>query len=111
MLIVLQIMNIIFSLDSVLIKCASIFWEEKGLFSISTIALLGAAVAILAVYAVIWQMILAHVKLSVAYLSKGLVVFWGLIWSVLFFNEEITWINFLGAAMIFGGTLLVNEHE
>lgn len=110
-LIVLQIMNVFFSLDSVLIKCASISWEREGFFSVKTITLLGVAVLVLALYALLWQVILAHVKLSVAYLSKGLVVFWGLIWSVLFFQERITWLNMLGAILIFLGTLLVNEHE
>ncbi len=109
--VVLQIMNVIFSLDSVLIKCASVSWENKGLFSVNTIALLGLAIAVLAIYAVIWQMILGHVKLAVAYLSKGLVVFWGLLWSVIFFQEQITWLNFVGTAFIFAGTILVNEHE
>lgn len=109
--VVLQFMNVIFSLDSVLIKCASASWENNGLFSINTISLLGLAIAVLAVYAVVWQMILGHVKLSVAYLSKGLVVFWGLLWSILFFQEKITWINLVGAALIFCGTLLVNEYE
>lgn len=111
MLAVLQIMNIIFSLDSVLIKCASIAWEKNGFFHIHTVALLGIAIGVLGVYAIIWQMILTHVKLVVAYLSKGLVVFWGLIWSAFFFKEEITWINLFGAMIIFSGTLLVNEYE
>lgn len=111
LLVILQIMNVVFSLNGVLIKCASISWEKNGLFFWKTIMILGVTVGILAVYAIMWQLILMRVKLSVAYLSKGMVVFWGLLWSVLFFGEHITWINILGAIIILSGTLLVNEHE
>ncbi len=109
--VILQIMNIIFSLDSVLIKGASIEWEKNGLFSIRTLTLLALVVIVLAVYAVMWQMILMHISLSVAYLSKGLIVFWGLLWSVVFFSEKITMLNLVGAVLIFCGTILVNEYE
>lgn len=111
MFLILQVMNIVFSLDSVLIKCASVYWEKEGLFSFKTCSLLVLAVLVLAIYAVIWQMILTQISLSVAYLSKGLVVFWGLLWSVLFFCEKITVVNIIGAVLIFLGTLLVNDYE
>ncbi|MCI8779912.1 MAG: hypothetical protein HFH70_04450 [Lachnospiraceae bacterium] len=109
--IVLQVLNVIFSLNSVFLKSASVSWKLNGLFAFKTLMLLGISVGILAVYAVIWQMVLMHVKLVVAYLSKGLVIFWGLLWSVLFYNEQITWINILGVSLIFLGTLMVNEYE
>ena len=111
MIFTLQIMNIIFSLNSVLIKCVSVSWHLNGLFAMKTMLLLGVSVIVLAIYAVAWQMILTHMKLAVAYLSKGMVVFWGLIWSVLFFQEQITWVNLLGVSMIFCGTLLVYKYE
>jgi len=110
-LFILQIMNIVYSIDSVLIKCVSVSWEENGLLTIKTGFLFCIALLVLGIYAVIWQMILGYVKLSVAYLSKALVVFWGLIWSVLFFHEKITGLNLVGTVFIFIGTLLVNEYE
>ncbi|MBR5564919.1 MAG: EamA family transporter [Roseburia sp.] len=110
-IIVLQIMNIIFSLNNVLVKCASSSWKENGLFHEKTIFLTCMAVFILACYAVLWQMILKQVNLSVAYLSKGLVVFWGLLWAYFIFDEKITLLNIIGAIVIFVGTLLINERE
>ena len=69
------------------------------------------AVIILAGYAVVWQLILKRVELSVAYLNKGLLVFWGLLWAYIIFCEQITIMNMVGTIIIFIGTLMVNDNE
>ncbi|MFG6339820.1 MAG: hypothetical protein K1W31_15810 [Lachnospiraceae bacterium] len=107
----MQIMNVIFSLNSVLMKLASISWQQEGLFAIKTVAILMAAVAVLGVYAVAWQAILSKVDLAQAYLNKGTVVFWGLVWSALVFREQITLFNIVGSVVIFIGLMMVNYHE
>ena len=111
LIIVLQFMNIIFSLNSVLIKFASNQWKVNGLFYWKTLLALAVAFATLGIYAIIWQRILHKVSLSVAYMSKGLVVFWGLLWAIIFFDEHITASNVIGTIIIFCGTILVNKHE
>lgn len=110
-IIIMQIMNIIFSLNNVLVKCASGSWKEYGLFAWRTVLLITFAVIILAGYAVLWQMILKRVELSVAYLNKGLLVFWGLLWAYFIFSEQITIMNIVGTIIIFIGTLMVNDNE
>ncbi len=107
----LQIMNIVYSLSSVLIKCASLSWELNGFFSLKTISILFMAVAILGIYAVLWQMILSKVDLSVAYMCKGMIVFWGVFWAALFFHEIISIFNILGTILICTGTFLVMKYE
>lgn len=107
----LQMMNIFYSLNGVLIKTASIFWEKQGLFSPLTCFLLFLALFTLAIYAIIWQKILSRVELSVAYMNKGMIVFWGLFWAFLFFGEKISVQNILGSIIIFLGTILVMKHE
>ncbi len=107
----MQIMNVIFSLNSVLMKLASISWQQEGLLAIKTVAILMAAVAVLGVYAVAWQAILSKVDLAQAYLNKGTVVFWGLVWSALVFREQITLFNIVGSVVIFIGLMMVNYHE
>lgn len=109
--IVLQIINIVYSLNSVLIKFASISWEKNGLFYWKTLCFLSASIGLLGVYAIVWQIILSKVKLSIAYMNKSLLIFWGLVWSVLFFREEITYTNIYGTLIIFVGILLVNKYE
>lgn len=92
-------------------KLASVSWQEEGLFAFRTIAVLFSAVAVMGVYAVAWQAILGKVDLSQAYLNKGTVVFWGLLWSAIIFREQITALNILGSVIIFMGLLMVNYHE
>lgn len=108
---ILQLMNMIYSLNSVLIKITSMSWENCGFFDKHTLGLLLLALLVLAIYAVLWQMMLSRVELSIAYLSKGMVVFWGLLWSVVIFEERISIPNFLGTVMIFTGTVLVMRNE
>ncbi len=107
----MQIMNVIFSLNSVLMKLASMSWQREGLFAFKTAAILMAAVAVLGIYAVAWQAILSKVDLAQAYLNKGTVVFWGLVWSALVFQEHITFFNIVGSVVIFIGLMMVNYHE
>ncbi len=107
----MQVMNVVFSLNGVLMKLASVSWQENGLFAIKTIAVLCASVAVLGVYAVAWQAILGKVDLSHAYLNKGTVVFWSLLWSAVVFQEQITIYNIVGGAVIFLGLIMVNYHE
>ncbi|MCR5626356.1 MAG: EamA family transporter [Lachnospiraceae bacterium] len=107
----LQVMNILYSLDSVMIKMVSVRWEKNGLFSVSTLLLLTAAFAVLALYALLWQNILSRVDLTVAYMCKGMIIFWGMLWAFLFFKEKITLFNIIGTVIIFCGTYLVTTNE
>lgn len=110
-LVILQLMNILYSLDSVLLKVVSVRWEAYGLFAFRTLLCLLAAVVLLAVYAVLWQKILSQVDLTVAYMCKGMIVFWGMVWAALFFDERISPFNILGTMVIFGGVYLVTANE
>lgn len=109
--IVLQLMNILFSLSSVLIKVASSGWARDGLWRLSVIVPLSVAVIILGVYALLWQMILSRIDLTTAYMCKGMTVFWGLLWALVLFNETITAYNAIGTIIIFIGTVLVTVYE
>ena len=109
--IILQLMNILYSLNSVLIKLASIKWEKIGLFSLQTILFLFVAIAILVIYAVLWQKILTKADLTVAYMCKGMIIFWGMLWAFLFFKEKITLFNLAGTVLIFTGTYIVTMNE
>ena len=109
--IILQLMNILYSLNSVLVKFVSMKWENIGLFALPTLLLLLAAIAILGIYAILWQKILTKVDLTVAYMCKGMIIFWGMLWAFLFFKEQITLFNLLGTGLIFSGTYLVTMNE
>lgn len=65
----------------------------------------------LAFYALLWQQVLKRVELSVAYLNKGVVVFWSLLWAKFIFNEQITLKNIVGVCVIVVGISVVNSDE
>lgn len=67
----------------------------------------GGVLAIMAVYAVVWQQILKRMPLTVAYANKPVSLIWGMVWGSLIFHEKISWNMVLGAAVIFAGIYLV----
>jgi len=67
----------------------------------------GGALAVLFVYALIWQQMLKGIALSVAYSSKAVTVAWGLLWGALLFKEDVTPKKLLGAAMAAAGVFCV----
>lgn len=68
--------------------------------------LVGAAVCVLAIYAVLWQQIIRRVNLSVAYMFKGLGVVFTLLICHFLFGEHITVNNIAGGAIIIAGITL-----
>ncbi|MDO5134842.1 MAG: EamA family transporter [Eubacteriales bacterium] len=67
----------------------------------------GAVLAIMAVYALVWQQILKRLPVTVAYANKPVSLVWGMVFGALLFQERITWNMVLGAAIIFAGIYLV----
>ena len=110
-IIILQLGVLLYSLVSVLSKQAALAMNEYGLFSLNCFFWLCSMVALLGIYAIIWQSVLKKMDLSIAYSNKGITLFWSLIWSVLFFNESITIKNVIGVLMIIVGIMVVNSHD
>ena len=63
------------------------------------------------IYAIVWQQLIKHFTLSVAYLNKSLGIIWTAIIAVLIFNEMITIANILGAVVIISGIVLVVNND
>lgn len=103
----IQFMVFLYSIASFLTKLASGFLS-KGIFSFEFLGTLALTFIILAVYAYFWQRILKKVELSIAYLSKGVGLFWTLLWSALVFKEKITLGNVIGLVIIIAGIIMVN---
>lgn len=93
----------VYSFASVLSKCAS----AQDSF-VKTAAFLVGEVILLGIYAIMWQQALKKFPLVVAMSNKGVTVIFSLVWSVLFFQEEITIANLLGALLIFLGIWMVS---
>jgi len=66
----------------------------------------------LAVYAVLWQKILKKIDASTAYSNRAAAIIWTLLWGAIFFQEELSINNLIGAAVIiFGIVMVVKEDE
>lgn len=67
----------------------------------------GGIIAVLGIYAILWQQAIKGFKPSVAYSNKSVNLIWTLVVSALLFHEQITWNNLAGAALIILGVCLV----
>ena len=63
---------------------------------------------ILFVYAILWQQVLKVIPLSFATANKASTIVWGMLWSFLFFHEEITLKKVIGAIIIISGIILLS---
>ena len=68
----------------------------------------GGQIAVLGIYALLWQQIIKRIDLSVAYVNRALAILWSMIWAVLFFGEGITIQNVIGVVLVLAGTIIVN---
>lgn len=93
----------IYSLGSVCAKLAA----GHPLFSGGFLCWYGALLFLLVVYALLWQQVIRHVPLNIAYASKGMVVVWTLVWAATLFGESILPNQLAGGALVLAGVWLV----
>lgn len=60
-------------------------------------------------YALIWQQVLKHFSLITAMANKGIVVIFGLLWSVILFHERVSIYNIIGSIIILIGIWVVSK--
>lgn len=70
-----------------------------------------AILVVLALYALGWQQIIKRLPLTTAFSNKAVTIVWGLIWGVLFFQEEITFFKILGACVVIAGVVLYSRAD
>lgn len=98
----LHVLLMLYSLTDLFGKLASGFEISDPRFIASYVAML----FILGIYALGWQQIIKRMPLTTAFSSKAITVLWGLVWGVLFFQEEITPLKVIGVAVIVAGVVL-----
>ncbi len=102
---ILQCAVFLYALSGVAGKFAS----NYEFMSLGFIICYGIEIAILGVYAIIWQQLIKNLELSIAYTNKATAIFWSMILSFLVFKENITLKNIFGVVIIFMGILMVNR--
>lgn len=106
-LIALQGAVCIYTLSGVTAKFAS----NYDFLSMGFILCYCAEIAVLGVYAIIWQQIIKRVDISIAYANRAMAIFWSMIWAAFLFREQITLQNMIGVVLIFAGTWVVNSSD
>lgn len=69
-------------------------------------------IAVLFTYTLVWQQVLKHLPLTVAFCNKSVSMIWTMLCGVLFFQEVITVNMLIGAGIVLVGVIVVvTEHE
>lgn len=98
----LHAMLAVYSLSSVCSKLAA----AQPFMSWRFILIYGASIALLGVYAIVWQQVIKRMPLTTAYANKAVTLVWGLIWGRIIFQEHLSPIKLLGAAVVLAGVVL-----
>ncbi|MBE6473843.1 MAG: transporter [Coriobacteriaceae bacterium] len=68
-------------------------------------------IALLGLYAIGWQQILARLPLTTAFSNKAVTIVWGIVWGCVFFSEPITLGKLAGAVLIICGVVLFTKAD
>ncbi|MEG1158480.1 MAG: EamA family transporter [Christensenellaceae bacterium] len=101
----LQLIIIVYTFSGVFGKMAT---RGNEFMSAMFLVFIVLDVAVLGVYALLWQQALKKFQLNVAYANRSVAIVWAMVWSALIFKEGITVGNIIGTAIIIAGTVLVN---
>lgn len=98
----LHLMLMIYSVSGICSKLAG----QYPFLSLEFCFFYGIVILLLGFYAIGWQQIIKRIPLSVAFANKAVAVVWGLVWSVLFFDEVVTWTKLLGVVCVVIGVVI-----
>lgn len=98
----LHILLMFFSASEVFSKLAS----QYPVLSPRFVLFYGLNIVVLGIYAVGWQQVIKHIPLTAAYANRAVTIFWGVVWGVLLFHEEVTPNKVIGALVVLVGVAL-----
>ncbi len=103
-ILMLQAVIVIYTLSGVFAKLAS----GKEPLSAGFLLLYGAELAVLGIYALLWQQMIKRFELSVAYANRAMALLWSMVWALLFFHDRISLKNVCGILLVIVGTVIIN---
>lgn len=98
----LHVILMVYSLSDLFAKAAAGYELSDPLFYLFYCGVIG----MLGLYALGWQQVIKKLPLITAFSNKAITVFWGLIWGVIFFQEEVTLTKVIGILIIILGVVL-----
>lgn len=105
--IMLHLLLIMYSFSGIFSKTAS----SKEFLSLPWCFNYGMVIAIMGIYALLWQQVLKQLPLNVAFSNKAVTLIWGMLWGVLIFKETLSITNIIGAAVVLAGVILMVSGE
>ena len=99
---ILVAVNLLYACVSIFTKYAS----QQDFMSLAYCLGIAGAIGVMGVYAICWQQILKRVELSTAYMFKGTSLIFIMLFAFALFDEPITIMNIIGAAVIITGITL-----
>ena len=106
-ILILQAVVLVYTFGSVVAKYAS----GAELFSFSFFLFYGAEIAILGIYAILWQQMIKRFDLSVAYANRAMAILWSALWAIILFGESLGIKQILGILLVVIGTVIVNADQ
>lgn len=100
----LMVAFFIYSTTGVFSKLTS----KQDFLSIGYLSLFSLVILTMGIYAILWQIILKRVPLAQAFLFKSTTVIFSLLFAGIFFSEQISYQNMIGAGFIVAG-IIVNS--
>lgn len=100
--IALVVVNLVYACTAIFTKSAS----KHQFLSFPYILWLVGAVAVMGVYALLWQQVIKRMPIAEAYMFKGTSLIFVLLLSALIFGEAITLTNIIGAIVIIVGIVI-----
>ncbi|MBQ9752777.1 MAG: EamA family transporter [Paludibacteraceae bacterium] len=101
-IIALLLINLLYASVGIFTKLAS----QQEFLSWAYIFSFSGAVAVIGIYAILWQQIIRKIELSTAYMFKGTTIIFTMLFAHWLFGEQITWNNIVGVAIIIIGIVL-----
>ncbi len=110
-LLILHLALLVFSASMIFSKYCSM----QPFLSFRYILFFGLQVFCLGIFAIVWQMVLKQIPLSIAYANKGITIVWGMLIGYFLFQEKITLMNVIGVLIIIAGIVVIEtggqKHE
>ena len=106
-IVILQMIIVIYCCSTVVAKFASAEAFSSTRFWI----LYGTEIVILGIYALLWQQIIKHFPITIAYANRAIGLLWSVVFAVLIFHETITIKNIIGVIIVVIGTMIVNSDD
>lgn len=95
--------NMLYACTGICTKMAS----QQQMLSVPYILWFGGAVAVIGLYAILWQQLLRRIELSTAYMFKGTTLVFTMLIAAMLFGETITIPNIIGSIIIIVGITLL----